>query len=830
MYCQNPLPEMYNACKSMKLQIYGLLIATGIIPVIASVFLKKMLESRKADRFSYIQKQIVIGLIFGVIAIAGTEFGVPYTGTMINARDAAPLCAGLIFGAPAGIIAGLIGAVERWFAVYWGVGYYTRVACSISTFLAGVIAAVLRKFMFDDDVPGWGPAIVIGAVTEVIHMLMIFITNAQEIRSAFNYVQVCTGPMVLVNSAAVGLAVYAVSRHGTNSVRTAEDDRIPTISSVFQKRLLYTVLAAYAVTSLFTYTLQSELSREDTIRMFYQNLNDTSVELADQTNETMLQTARNIASYIANDPDRDFEELRVRCNAEEVLLAGEDGSIIRSSSQGQGKTLFKTEMGRPQLSDIPAPDTSGTYGIRDYYTTLTDQSEVYHKSAYVKTQAGMVVVIWNREQVNKVTASLLPQVVSNRHLGENGGLIVMDQDYNIVCSTSYLLYNPSADKKREIIYEESSPSPGELYRCTIGTEPYYCMRNLNGDCYIECVLPVSEAEFSKSIAVYLNFFLLTIVFGALFVLIYLIIKHVIVGNIGRVNEALAAITHGDLDTTVDVRSAKEFNDLSDDINETVDTLKSYIAEANARFDTELKYAKEIQSNALPRVFPEREEIDLYALTRPAKQIGGDFYDFYFIGRNRLVFLVADVSGKGIPASLFMMRAKTILKSFAENRVAVQEVFTNANYQLCEGNDTAMFVTAWMGILNLETGELQYVNAGHNRPLIRRGGGTFEYLKGPPGFVLAAVEGIAYKMQTLTLEPGDEIFLYTDGVVEAADKKQDLYGDERLRNCLNEHAGEKAEAVCCEILADVDRFSNGEPQFDDITELSLRFLKYRESSH
>ena len=126
---------------------------------------------------------------------------------MINARDAAPLCAGLIFGAPAGLVAGTIGAVERWFAVYWGAGTYTRLACTISTFLAGVIAAVVRKYMYDDEVPAWNVAFVIAAVTEVIHMLMIFMTNAQEIRTAFNYVRVCTGPMVLVNSAAVCLAV-----------------------------------------------------------------------------------------------------------------------------------------------------------------------------------------------------------------------------------------------------------------------------------------------------------------------------------------------------------------------------------------------------------------------------------------------------------------------------------------------------------------------------------------------------------------------------------------------------------------------------------------------
>lgn len=812
----------------MNLQIYGLLAAIGIIPVIASLILKKVFTGEKTEKLSYMQKQLIIGLLFGVIAVIGTEFGVPYEETVINARDAAPLCAGLIFGAPAGLIAGTIGAVERWFAVYWGAGTYTRLACTIATFLAGVIAAVVKKYMYDDGVPAWSVAFVIGAVTEVVHMLMIFMTNAQEIRSAFNYVKVCTGPMVIVNSAAVCLAVYAVKAADRKARQESEEEKIPTISNVFQRRLMWTVAAAYVVTSLFTYELQSELSRENTTRMFFQNLNDAVVDIADQTDDSMLRTARHIASHISGESGWDYEELRSRYDAEEVILLDEEGNVINSSKADHIGMAFTAENGFPAVPDILNPD-SGSNGIRDYYVSM-DQNDTYRKCAYVRTTAGKVVVIWNKEQVNTVISSLLSGVVSNRHMGDSGGLIVTDEEGNIVCSTSGLLYNEYTAEKKDIVYSVQNPDPGELYECTIDAVPYYFIRSKADGYYLECVLSVSEADFSKSLAVYLNFFLLTIVFGALFVLIYIVIKHLIVGNIVKVNESLAAITDGNLDTVVDVRSSREFNDLSDDINETVDTLKNYIAEANARIDTELQYARDIQRSALPSVFPEREEIDLYALMRPAKQVGGDFYDFYFLGRSKLVFLVADVSGKGIPASLFMMRAKTILKSYAENRISLPDIFTNANYQLCEGNDTAMFVTSWMGILDTETGELNYVNAGHNRPLIKRHGGSYEYLTGKPGFVLAAVEGMVYKMQTIMLEPGDEIFLYTDGVVEAADRQEKPYGDDRLLRCANEHPECDAETFCKEILADVDSFTGGAPQFDDITELSLKFLKYKEPKH
>lgn len=808
----------------MKIKVYCLLALIGIIPVIASILLRKLYASKKTEKLTYMQKQIIAGLIFGVIAIIGTEFGVPYEGTVINARDAAPLCAGLIFGTPAGIISGFIGGIERWFSVYWGAGTYTRLACSISTCLSGFIAAGLRKYMFDDHTPPWGFAVVIGAMSEVIHMLMIFITNTGDISAAFNYVQVCTGPMVVVNSAAAGLAVYALSRIKEQSAVQTGEKHIPSISRIFQQRLIWTVFAAYIITFLFTYSLQTDVSRENTMRMFFQNLADAATDLTDQCNDSMQKTAQIISDHIKSDAEVNLTQLKQRYEVGEINIVDEEDNIIRSSEDGNVGKLFNSDYGFPSITNVMRGNENAFSGISDYYKNLNDVNS-YMKCAYVSSSNGTVLITWDEDQVSDTMRTLLPGVVSNRHLGESGGLIVLDEDLNTVCATNGLIYNMFTEKNREIVFDQQDMKPGELYTCRIDGVPFYYMYSEAGYYDMASVLPVAEADLSKMIAVYLNFFMLTIIFGTLFVLIYLIIKYLIVGNIRKVNQSLAAITDGNLDTVVDVRSSREFDTLSNDINSTVDTLKNYIAEANARIDTELKYAREIQFNALPKVFPEREEIDLYALTRPAKEVGGDFYDFYFLNKNTLVFLVADVSGKGIPASLFMMRAKTILKSFAENKLAVQDIFTNANYQLCDGNETAMFVTSWMGILNLETGELKYVNAGHNRPLVKRHDGAFEYLKGPAGFVLAGMEGIAYKAQSLTLVPGDEIFLYTDGVVEANDPNGALYGEERLQNCLNSHTAQNAAALCREILADVDRFNNGASQYDDITELSLKFLKY-----
>jgi sigma-B regulation protein RsbU (phosphoserine phosphatase) len=194
----------------------------------------------------------------------------------------------------------------------------------------------------------------------------------------------------------------------------------------------------------------------------------------------------------------------------------------------------------------------------------------------------------------------------------------------------------------------------------------------------------------------------------------------------------------------------------------------------------------------------------------------------------LIFLVADVSGKSIPASLFMMRAKTMIRNYVETGISLGEVLTKANSRLCEGNDAGMFVTTWIGYLNLKTGELRYANAGHNLPLLKRKDGKFEYLKMPAGFVLAGMDGIKYKEQSLMMSPGDELFVYTDGVVEATNVNKELYGDARLEECLNSHPDETAKQLCESVLDDVNRFYEGEEQFDDITELSLKFLHYSQT--
>ena len=343
-------------------------------------------------------------------------------------------------------------------------------------------------------------------------------------------------------------------------------------------------------------------------------------------------------------------------------------------------------------------------------------------------------------------------------------------------------------------------------------------------------MPTEEVTTMRDVSIMLSSFMQVLIFAALFLLLYLLIKKIIINNLRVINSKLAQISGGNLDVKVDVRANEEFASLSDDINSTVATLKRYIAEAAARIDKELEYAKQIQLSALPTNFPEVEDYKIFAQMIAAKEVGGDFYDFYKLNDNTVAFLVADVSGKGIPAAMFMMTAKTIIKDLAESGMSVNDIFTKANQKLCENNESGMFVTAWMGILDIPTGKLTFANAGHNPPLLKRSDGSFEYLKTRAGFVLAGMEGVRYRVNEITLNVGDRIFLYTDGVTEATNENNELYGEDRLLSFMNKSLELGQTKLLSKLKKDIDKFVGKAPQFDDITMLMFDYKTNKGESH
>lgn len=285
----------------------------------------------------------------------------------------------------------------------------------------------------------------------------------------------------------------------------------------------------------------------------------------------------------------------------------------------------------------------------------------------------------------------------------------------------------------------------------------------------------------------------------------------------------------------DIRTGDEVELLADSFRRMEEDMISYIRSfmqitaEKERIGAELNVATQIQADMLPRIFPafpERKEFDIYATMNPAKEVGGDFYDFFLVDDDHLAVVIADVSGKGVPAALFMVIAKTLIKNHAQNKEEPGDVFTHTNEQLCEGNDAGLFVTAWMGILEISTGQFIYVNAGHNPPLLRHAGGGFEWLKSRPGFVLAGMEGVRYRENVMRLVPGDCLYLYTDGVTEATDGNQELFGEERLLAALNDQPGLPAHELLPKIKGCIDAFVGEAEQFDDITMLGLEYREKR----
>lgn len=261
-----------------------------------------------------------------------------------------------------------------------------------------------------------------------------------------------------------------------------------------------------------------------------------------------------------------------------------------------------------------------------------------------------------------------------------------------------------------------------------------------------------------------------------------------------------------------------------DINHYINDLTTITAEKE-RIGAELDVATKIQSNMLPCIFPPfpgRKEFDIFASMTPAKEVGGDFYDFFLVDEDHIALVMADVSGKGVPAALFMVIAKTLLKNSALAGNSPKTILERVNNQLCENNEAGMFVTVWIGILAISTGKMICANAGHEFPAIRRGDGQYELYKDPHGFVLGGMEGAKYREYEMDFKQGDQLFVYTDGVPEATDQHNELFNNNRMLDTLNQIPGLTPEQLLVQVKKQVDIFVGEAPQFDDLTMLSFLY--------
>jgi sigma-B regulation protein RsbU (phosphoserine phosphatase) len=292
------------------------------------------------------------------------------------------------------------------------------------------------------------------------------------------------------------------------------------------------------------------------------------------------------------------------------------------------------------------------------------------------------------------------------------------------------------------------------------------------------------------------------------------------------------IATGNLDVEVPpIRSKDEVGRLAEAFDHMRRSLKQYVRDlttataAKERIESELKIARDIQMGILPKTFPpfpDRKEFDIFAILEPAREVGGDLYDFFFMDQKHLCFAIGDVSDKGVPAALFMAVTKTLIKTQAAHGLTPETVLTRVNEDLSQDNPSVMFVTLFLGILNIQTGELVYCNGGHNPPYLLRSGQNPEALKGTGGLALGVTGEACYRSQKIMLEKGDALFLYTDGVTEAMNGKDELFSEQALEQSLSLLGDKPIKQMIEGVMEEVREFCKGVPQTDDITIMTLRF--------
>ena len=362
------------------------------------------------------------------------------------------------------------------------------------------------------------------------------------------------------------------------------------------------------------------------------------------------------------------------------------------------------------------------------------------------------------------------------------------------------------------------------------------VKDANGKAIAEVQYILDMAE----VRAYLNGVLLrmleiSLVITVLAMLCYIVVvRKLVTLPIGRLAKFTQAITgaSGITDKRAEVRTGDEIESLNDSFNYMLDQLDIYIKNLSAvtaekeRIGAELNIATQIQADMLPRIFPafpERKEFDLYATMTPAKEVGGDFYDFFLIDDDHLGLVMADVSGKGGPAALFMVIAKTLIKNRALLGESPAEILRNVNSQLCEGNEAELFVTVWLAVIEISTGKGLAANAGHEHPAIRRADGQFELVLYRHSPAVATMDGIRFREHEFRLNPGDSLFVYTDGVPEATDANNVLLGSERMVDALNRNPDAAPRELLANVRAAIDEFVGDAPQFDDITMLGVRYF-------
>ncbi len=493
--------------------------------------------------------------------------------------------------------------------------------------------------------------------------------------------------------------------------------------------------------------------------------------------------------------------------------------------------LIPRETGRAMWSEPYFDEGGGNIAMAAYSVPF------YRETNGERRFAGVVTV--------NVALDWLREFMESVHLFNSGYAFILSANGNFIChpNTGYVLH----ESIFSLAEERKLPEWREAGRAMLaGGDGMMPIQGIFLDRQSRmCYVPLPSAQWSLGIIfpddeLFLdtrNLAYITATIGFVgFCLLFLLVVFVAL-RITRPLRALSSkateIAKGNLDIPLPVvRSRDEVGELSNSFENMRTALKEYISDltettaAKERIESELKIAHSIQMSFLPRAFPpfpDHLEFRLHAALEPAKEVGGDLYDFFLIENDRLFFTIGDVTDKGVPAALFMAVTKTLMKGIALQGPDPATVLAAVNNELCQGNDANLFVTVFCGCLNFKTGELRYSNAGHNPPIVVEPDGAVRWLEMPPGLVLGIVENSAYETRVLQMRPGCRIVTYTDGVTEAMNGTHELYSDERLFEWVRGAGLQSPRAIVTGILESVHAHAEGTPQSDDITVLAVEYV-------
>ncbi|MCQ2793533.1 MAG: SpoIIE family protein phosphatase [Bacilli bacterium] len=813
------------------------LILISLLPVAFAIVLMLLKRYTRFNNLKKVTQTIIISIAFSISCILGTLLSVKTsTGAAINVRDASPIIAGLMFGGPAGIISGIVGGVFRFFIAYWDKELMaTQLACSIATALAGVFTALIRKFIFNNHHGKWYYGAFIAILVESFHMLMVFITNIGDSQLAYEIVTAVFIPMLIANTSSV--IVASISTCIIMKEKLFSKPKKIKLTTKIQFSLAGLLIAAYALVSSFAFFSVYDTARKNVKQNLEYAVYDLQGDVNLSINRFMIDRAGVVADAL-NDVIKQSstkEEVDTKINTiiyelkeifsfSEVNVVGKDNLIHYSTCGYDNPPFDMADPANTQANEFLCLNNGAEYYVQDIQEPSSKATSRVKYAGYVLEDTrfgiGFVQIGLYEEPYYALLDIEVEHCASYRRIEKKGFLAVTDSQGKVVS------ISVGMESLMEINLNSLPKSTDTLFNMKINNEEflYYTFHIEVEGYHVVAFADADEMMLPARISVLCITLVQIVAFMLLYCVIYIVIKHAVTNRIENIGAGLKQISAGNLDVKINERNCSEMNDLSNNINKTVDVLKEYTQKEKRKNDEELRFAKSIQSSSLPSLFPLNEKFEIYASMNTAKAVGGDFYDFFFIDPEHIAISVADVSGKGIPAALFMMQTKTIIKNLVESGMPIDEAFIEANHRLCENNEAQMFVTAWLGVIDLTNGHVEYVNAGHNSPIICNQDNEYQYLKTNAGFVLGGLDGYRYKLQSFNIAPGQKIFLYTDGITEAMNKNRQQFGEANLLELINENKSLDVHSLCNRVLNAVKKHSKDVEQSDDITMLCFALNK------